>query len=246
MGAIVGPQHVAGVAVAMKSQHCHVAGALECEMHRLERVRAHARVDVPQVGRQLFVGEKPAAWRVPEAFDVERRPVHEPRHGTGRVDAAEETADPRERVRCIELRCAAASARIDSDTKAAKRVQRRTFEHQRRDDRNLAGVKLGDELMLLRDLRIAPASRTIELRDDRRLVLAPHLVDAVLVTVEREQAAVAADADGVERVEDEVGGQDGIGVSGHGGVTFVFPLLLSHEKRRAVPSFSCRLRSGAK
>ena len=61
--------------------------------------------------------------------------------------------------------------------------------------------------MLLGDLRVAPAARPIELRDDRRLVLAPHLVDAVLVAVEREQTAVAADADGVERVEDELGCQ---------------------------------------
>ena len=33
MRALVGPQHVAGVAVAVKSQHRHVAGAFECAMH---------------------------------------------------------------------------------------------------------------------------------------------------------------------------------------------------------------------
>jgi hypothetical protein len=69
--------------------------------------------------------------------------------------------------------------------------------------------------VLLGDLRVAPARRTIELRDHRRCVVAPHLVDTVLVAVERQQAAVAANAHAVERVEHAIRGQSGIRRFGH-------------------------------
>ena len=64
--------------------------------------------------------------------------------------------------------------------------------------------------MLLGDLRIGPAARAVELGDDRRLVFAPHLVDAVFVAVEREQPAIAADAERIERIEDAVGRECGV------------------------------------
>ena len=82
-------------------------------------------------------------------------------------------------------------------------------------------VELVDERVLLEDLRVAPARGPIELRDDGRRVVAPHLVDAILVAVEREQAPVAAHAHAVERVEHAIGRQPGVGrwrrVHGQGG-----------------------------
>ena len=58
---------------------------------------------------------------------------------------------------------------------------------------------------------IAPARRAVELRDHRRRVVAPSLVDAILVAVERDQPAVAAHADAVERVEHAIGGESRVG-----------------------------------
>jgi len=57
--------------------------------------------------------------------------------------------------------------------------------------------------MLLEDLRVAPAARPVELGDDDLSVLEEHLEDPVLVGVELDEAAVAAQADGIEGVEHE-------------------------------------------
>ena len=83
----------------------------------------------------------------------------------------------------------------------------------RRDDRNLVRGELGDERVLF----VRSAHRSIALDDRTSRPPAapsstPDLIDAVLVAVEREQAAVAVDADRVERVEDAIGRQRGVGM----------------------------------
>ena len=55
--------------------------------------------------------------------------------------------------------------------------------------------------VLLEDLRVAPAAGPVELGDDDPAVLQEDLEDAVLVGVQLQQPAVAAQADAVERVE---------------------------------------------
>ena len=45
--------------------------------------------------------------------------------------------------------------------------------------------------MFFLDCRVAPASRPIEFRDDRVAVFDTDLVNAVFVTVQREEASVA-------------------------------------------------------
>src|SRR4051812_12231160 len=64
--------------------------------------------------------------------------------------------------------------------------------------------------MFLEDLRIGPAPRAIELRDDDAAVLEEHLEDPVLVRVELQEPAIAAEADGVERIEHAVGREAGV------------------------------------
>jgi hypothetical protein len=59
---------------------------------------------------------------------------------------------------------------------------------------------------------VAPAARPVELGDQRRVVFDADLVDAVFIAVQRQQAAVAAQADAVEGVEHAVGAQRGIRV----------------------------------
>ena len=71
MRAGVGPQHVAGVAVTMKSQRRDIACAIERAAHAVERVCADARIDIAQVGRQVAVLEQPGARRISEAGDIE-------------------------------------------------------------------------------------------------------------------------------------------------------------------------------
>jgi hypothetical protein len=66
------------------------------------------------------------------------------------------------------------------------------------------GRFLARELVLLVDLRVGPAPRTIELRHHHLPVVQPHLVDAVLVAVEAEEAPVGRHAGGVDGVEHAV------------------------------------------
>src|SRR5205823_1710355 len=64
--------------------------------------------------------------------------------------------------------------------------------------------QLGDKRMLLENLRVAPARRPIEFGDNGRRVVAPHLINAIFVAVERKQTAIAANADAFERVENAI------------------------------------------
>jgi len=65
--------------------------------------------------------------------------------------------------------------------------------------------------VFLHDLRVAPASRPVELDDDRRRTLAIDEIHAILVAVEAEEPAIAHDADGVQRIENPVRRERGIG-----------------------------------
>jgi len=75
------------------------------------------------------------------------------------------------------------------------------------DDRNLGSHQFGGKIVLFLDLRIAPAPGSVELGDDGAAVFQLHLVHPVFVRREGSQAAVAAQADAVERVKDQVGRQ---------------------------------------
>src|SRR5690606_23934133 len=107
--------------------------------------------------------------------------------------------------RC-ELGPASASALEQREAIAFVLVQRLPVDHERRDDRYVALAKLQREAMLLEDRVVGPAARTIEFRDDEPIVDA-DLVDAVLVAREREQSAVALEAQAPDGLEDELGAQ---------------------------------------
>ena len=82
--------------------------------------------------------------------------------------------------------------------------------------------------MLLEDLRIAPAPGAIELGDDDPAVLEEGLEDAVLVGVQLQHPAVAAQADAVERIEHR--GRRQVGV-GRGRAAFVGGLVVHDGSR---------------
>ncbi len=58
--------------------------------------------------------------------------------------------------------------------------------------------------MFFEDRRIAPAARAVKLDDDRIGIFYPDLVDAVLIAVEREDAAVAAVAGRLQGVQNHL------------------------------------------
>ncbi len=122
------------------------------------------------------------------------------------MDASDEPTHPFERRRILELGRASATTRVNRESEFIESRQRgATGERKRGDDRDLQLGELRDEGMLLGDLPNGPALRPVELGDHRRsargkagrrcAVVEPDLVNAVLVAVEREEAAVAGEAD---------------------------------------------------
>ncbi|MNH08055.1 hypothetical protein D3C79_674600 [compost metagenome] len=73
--------------------------------------------------------------------------------------------------------------------------------------------QLGGEGMLFEDRCIGPAVWAIELGNQRFSVFDAHLIDAVLVAVECQNAGIAEKADTFHSVEDQVGseGFEGVG-----------------------------------
>ncbi len=210
VGARVGPQHVAAVAVAVQADPPHLPCALVAAARALQRERRRALPRLEEIGGDEAAREQPFTRLNAIAFDIECRTLPESLYRADCVDAADEAPDPFERYCVLELGCPAAATRKDGEAETLERVQRGAADGERRDYRNLAVRELPGKLVFLLDLRVAPARRAIELRHQRRLLLHPRLVDAVLVAVEGEQPPVGPQPDACERVERPVGRQSGV------------------------------------
>jgi hypothetical protein len=130
------------------------------------------------------------------------------------MDAADEAPQPLAHFAVAELRRAAAAAREQRHAKAARVMQRAAGEYQRWHGRHFRGGQLGDERVLFKDLRVAPAARAVELGDDEArgsgCVLDADLEHPVLVAVQCQQRSGAAQAGGLDRIEHRIGGQAGV------------------------------------
>jgi hypothetical protein len=80
-------------------------------------------------------------------------------------------------------------------------MQRAAVNFQRGHDRDLALGQCRDKRVLFQDLLIRPALGAVELGDQRRPVFHARLIDAVLIAVEGEQAAVSAQTDTVQSIQ---------------------------------------------
>lgn len=239
----IGPQHVARMTVAVRAQQADLARPLERGLDAFERERHGGLIRGPHIVRNEIVREQVVARLVAERTDIE--------HGTrgirlrraDRMDPADEAAEPFERVAAVEVRRASAAPLEDREAETVERVQRAAVECARGHRRNLARGELGDERMLFEDRFVRPAGRTVELRDDRRAVFDAHLIYAVFVAVEREQAPVGAQAGrhqhAVERVEHALGRESGErragGRSGSGSDVFHAPHCAASRAERRAP-----------
>ena len=172
---------------------------------RVERLRCDAAPRGQQIRGNEIVREQPVARGPAERFRVDGRPLREGGSRADRVNATQETAHPFERRAVLQLGRPAAAFGIDGEAESGERVQRPFVARERSHDRQLARRELGDERVLLVDLRVAPAAGPVELRNERWSVVAKDLVDAVFVAAERQQASITPIADAIERVEDDVG-----------------------------------------
>jgi hypothetical protein len=93
-------------------------------------------------------------------------------------------------------------------------VQRRAGDIHGRNDRDLLLRQLRRKFVFFEYRRVGPAVRAIELRDDGVIIVDAHLVHAILVAVECEQASVTAEAEILEGFEEILRLQIGVGEGG--------------------------------
>jgi hypothetical protein len=205
-------QHVAGVKIGVQAQLADPPGAFEAAGDVVEQVFGDAVVGVDQFRRYEILLHQVALRFVPVGLDVDLRAVPERTNFALQVYARDQAPELLQHARRIRLRSAAAAAWEDGQAEGPPVVQGDAVALEGRDHRNFPLLELQRVPMLLENRLVAPAARPVELGDDRLRVLQPDAVDAVLVAVEREEAAVAREAQFLERLQDVVRAQRPEGV----------------------------------
>ena len=157
------------------------------------------------------------------------------------MESGDEPAELLEHVEPVEFGRPAAAVGECGETEVAAAVQGRAADVERCDDGQLGARQLDSEAVLLEDRLVGPAFGPVELDDP---VVAPaHAdpVDAVLVAVQRQQAAVDVEAERFASGENVLGlqrlkGGGGVRRLTHGASLYPFRVLLScsaHGLRKA-------------
>ncbi|MCY1351746.1 hypothetical protein D9M69_380210 [compost metagenome] len=212
---VVAAQQVAGMAVAVHADRV-VRDTGEQLVEPLQQVARHRFVGRQQAGGDEVALQQGFQGFVAEVIHSQGFAMDEGPGGAHRMQAAEQLAEAVELVEVARLRCAAAAAREQGEAEAGVFEQRLAVMQQRRHHRHFAVRQFGGEAVFLADRLVAPAPGAVELGDQRFAFVDAHLVDAVLVAVQREHPRIAAEADAFHRVEDQVWREGGKGM-GHGG-----------------------------
>ena len=212
MEGVVAVQQVAGVAVAVQADR-RVTHAGEQLVEAGEQVARHRLVGGQQAARYEAAIEQGGQRGVAEAADRQTFAMREGATGGDGMHAPEQLAEAIQLVEVARLRRASAAAREQRETKAAMLEQRLAIAQQWRHHRHFVFGQFQAEGVLFADCRIAPAVRAIELGDQRRFVLDAHLIDAVLVAVERQDAGVAEVAKALHGIEHQIRGEGGKGMA---------------------------------
>ncbi len=179
-----------------------LARAFETVAHAVEGLVGDTPPYPFEVGRNHPAGQQPVARSDAEAADVQRFPHDERRARADDMDACHQAPHPFQDLRVAEFGCATALPGKYRETETAVAEQGLSAQHQGRHHRQFVRCHRRRECMFLGDLRVAPASRPVELGDQRRTVIDADLPDAVLVAVERQQGAVATQAEAFDGIED--------------------------------------------
>ena len=166
--------------------HQVVGQAAECrfEMERYPAIFAQ------RAYRILAIAARGQCWPMPEGSAA-----------SDCVDAADETPQPQPGLAVFQFRRMPALAAEQREAESLVAEQGLSIEHGRGDQRDFRGFQLQGKRMLLVDLFIAPAPGAVKLGYQGLGVLDAHLVNAVLVAVERQQAAVAQQAGGLHGLQ---------------------------------------------
>src|SRR5687768_6159595 len=128
---------------------------------------------------------------------------------TDSMDTPKEASHPFQRLVIFQFRGATAMLWKNSETKSLKIMQRCSLQHQRGYDRNFALGQFVHERVFLENGAVRPASRAIQFCDDWGTIFEADLVDSVLVAVECQQPAVAAETEAFQSVQHALRGKRG-------------------------------------
>ncbi|MCY1512112.1 hypothetical protein D9M68_465600 [compost metagenome] len=197
-----------------------VAHLCKQSVQALEQVAGYRLVGRQQASGNEIAFQQGGQGLVAEVVHRQGFPMFEGAGRAHRVEAAEELAEAEKLVQVARLGGAAATAGEQGEAEAGVLEQAFTITQQRRHHGHFTFRQFGAETVFLTDRRVAPALRAIELGDQRLGVFDAHLVDAVLVAVQREDACVAEKAEAFHGIQYQVGGEVIEGV-GHGGAPAV-------------------------
>ena len=207
MGAGVGPQNVADMAVAVQADQRLVAGAVIAMGDALQGLVHHAGPGWQQFRRNEIIVQKPGPRGGAEGGRRQGRPLAELCQGADGVDATDEPADPFAHGGVVQFRRAAAAAGKHGEFEILKAVQGAAVDAAGGHHGNFTLDQFGDKGVFLEDGGVAPAIGPVEFDDHGTALFPPDLVHAVFVAVERQQAAVAMQSDAVEGVQHAIGAE---------------------------------------
>ena len=195
----------------MNAQVPRIASASERCSDSGDNALRHALVRGHEFGRDEVVFEEVFHRFDRVAVDVDARPMVERGRRPDEMYPGDEATELPEQFEIIEVRRAAAAAGIHRHAEVPDLVQRTAVDTEGRDDRYLLLRELRRKPVLFQYRLVGPAVRAIEFRNDGVVVVDTHLVDAILVAVEREQAAVAVKTEILERIEEVLWLEVGVG-----------------------------------
>src|SRR5690606_24991448 len=170
----------------------------------LHEVRRHRFVRRLEMRRDPTFVEQVQAGVLSHSLDIQALAMPKLEPSTDHMDAPKEASHPLALRSRAELRPAPALAFEERETKLLVLEQRPSVVNDRRDDGHLRRGQLQGETVLLLDGGIAPSPGTIELRHERLRLLDAHLIDAVFVAIQRQDAPIRYVADGLDRRDDHI------------------------------------------
>ena len=147
-----------------------------------------------------------------EGGEVVSGPVCIGLNRANRMNPPQKASHPFQYFGPVQLRRATTALGENRKPKILECVQRASVNDGRRHHWNLALVQRKHKLMLFQNLRIRPAIRPIKFGDNRLLIFDADLINAILVTVQRKQAAIAAITQTVNRIKNQIGAESRIGL----------------------------------
>ena len=185
--------------VGMQADFSDIACTCIAFLDALDNKIGHALV-----GQLQVVWDKLLLEQIVTGFDAvilnrDPRSVREFFGFADQVNSRDKAPELSKVIVVIELRGTSASTREDCESERACPMQRFSVDFEWSNDWNFLLAERDCEAMFLENGIIAPPVRTVELCDDRLSVIDTYLVYAVFVAVQREKAAVAIEAENLER-----------------------------------------------